>query len=89
MRPTLLPRSVSKAVRMCRRRFHLNTNSSKYLCSWRFLKPWSWRGHKSIQWTDLPDNAFRPSLHIGKHKLDPVQDLVRLATADDLRLMRV
>ena len=35
------------------------------------------------------EHAFRPSLQVGKHAVNPVQDLVRLTTADDIRLMRV
>ena len=35
------------------------------------------------------EDAFRPSLQVGEHAVDPVEKVVRLATADDLRLMRV
>jgi len=35
------------------------------------------------------EHAFRRSLQVGKHAMNPVVYLVRLASADDLRLMRV
>ena len=35
------------------------------------------------------EHAFRPSLQVGEHAMNPVQDFVRLATSDDLRLMRI
>tara|TARA_B110000908_G_scaffold49054_1_gene59862 strand:+ start:4019 stop:4444 length:426 start_codon:yes stop_codon:yes gene_type:complete len=35
------------------------------------------------------EHAFRPSLQVGEHAVDPVQDLMCFFAGDDLRLMRV
>ncbi len=40
-RPTPIPSRVSKALRVYRRRFQRNTNSSGQRCRWRFLRPWN------------------------------------------------
>ena len=42
-----------------------------------------------VAFPEAVEHAFRPSLQVGKHAMNPVQDLVRLATSDDLRLMRI
>ena len=42
-----------------------------------------------MAFSEAVEHAFRPSLQVGEHAVNPVQDLMCLPAGDDLGLMRV